>query len=302
MKSKIFSSRSILVSLCKALSSDKDIGPPVKFMVINKKGGIKNPQDSKYHQSLANLSPEYLEQLHKTINEKQENHQWKATINTIETIDKVLGHLPSTCSAIMASCYSQSELIFNLLTEKAPPSLSTDSSYNDSFSSETISSSSLSSKKNTPPLLYHQRPSMIEITPPTLFRKGLLLETFSQTTSPRFPKTQLRKLLESSFKRPLHSDSFFSRLEEKLETVVVAVRHTADGAKECHGAVIVTREIINTDRSDSMVYLDKFAVNPVSQGLGVADLLWTRLTCMFPCFVWRSRTDNPVNKWYFSLK
>ena len=296
------------MSLCKALSSDKDIGPPVKFMVINKKGGIKNPQDSKYHQSLANLSPEYLEQLHKTIDEKQENHQWKATIETIETIDKVLGHLPSTCSAIMASCYSQSELIFNLLTEKAPPSLSNDSSnsfLNDSFSSEPIPSSSLPqflSKMNTPPLLYHQRPSMIEITPPTLFRKGLLLETFSQTTSPRFPKTQLQKLLESSFKRPLHSDSFFNRLEEKLETVVVAVRHTADGTNECHGAVIVTREIINTDGNDSMVYLDKFAVNPVSQGLGVADLLWTRLTCMFSCFVWRSRTDNPVNKWYFSLK
>lgn len=49
-------------------------------------------------------------------------------------------------------------------------------------------------------------------------------------------------------------------------------------------------------------YLDKFAVLKKSQGTGgVADIVFTAMVrdCFPNGVVWRSRKDNPVNKWYF---
>ena len=33
--------------------------------------------------------------------------------------------------------------------------------------------------------------------------------------------------------------------------------------------------------------------------MGVADILWKKLKILYPDLFWRSRIDNPVNKWYF---
>lgn len=40
-------------------------------------------------------------------------------------------------------------------------------------------------------------------------------------------------------------------------------------------------------------------MDPETQGMGVADILWKRLVKEYPDLFWRSRIDNPVNKWYF---
>ena len=71
---------------------------------------------------------------------------------------------------------------------------------------------------------------------------------------------------------------------------------------------------------EPIVYLDKFAVLPSLQGEGIVDFLWGALRDESfglgnldalnnngglsglgePVdLVWRSRTDNPVNRWYF---
>jgi amino-acid N-acetyltransferase len=49
-------------------------------------------------------------------------------------------------------------------------------------------------------------------------------------------------------------------------------------------------------------YLDKFAVLRKSQGAGgVADIVFNAMVrnCFPDGVCWRSRKDNPVNKWYF---
>ena len=49
-------------------------------------------------------------------------------------------------------------------------------------------------------------------------------------------------------------------------------------------------------------YLDKFAVLKRSQGAGgVADIVFNAMvrSCFPNGVCWRSRKDNPVNKWYF---
>ena len=54
-----------------------------------------------------------------------------------------------------------------------------------------------------------------------------------------------------------------------------------------------------TTRLAGSVYLDKFAVLDEARGEGLGRAVWQRLVDYAPELVWRSRTDNPVNGFYF---
>jgi len=81
-------------------------------------------------------------------------------------------------------------------------------------------------------------------------------------------------------------------------------------AGEYEGGAILTWEFppgVQDDGSDASLsrmvpYLDKFAVLKRSQGAGgVADIVFNAMvrSCFPKGVCWRSRQDNPVNKWYF---
>ncbi|KAJ3300556.1 Amino-acid acetyltransferase, mitochondrial [Kappamyces sp. JEL0829] len=236
---------SVLLSLlCKMLSHDK-LGAPIKFIVINKKGGVLNPAFPFTHTGFINLTPEY----HRT---------WKSldkdSFSSLAVIHKVLDQLPATSSAILASAHGQASVIANLLTEKAPPS----------YGAQALD-------EGGP-------------VPPTMFRRGLALQTFETVGDAGLDLARLYKLLETSFGRKI-DPAYWKRLEQTLFFITIA--------GDYDGALIVTKEGV-----DGLVYLDKFAVSPTSQGLGVADLLWAKLATHSDVF-WRSRKENPVNKWYF---
>tara|TARA_Y100001001_G_scaffold156499_1_gene173458 strand:+ start:8005 stop:9357 length:1353 start_codon:yes stop_codon:yes gene_type:complete len=55
-----------------------------------------------------------------------------------------------------------------------------------------------------------------------------------------------------------------------------------------------------TTRLDDMVYLDKFAVLDEARGEGLGGAVWRRLIEYAPKLYWRSRSNNPVNEFYFS--
>ena len=46
-------------------------------------------------------------------------------------------------------------------------------------------------------------------------------------------------------------------------------------------------------------YLDKFAVLTEARGEGLARAVWRRMLQDWPRLVWRSRSDNPINEFYF---
>lgn len=54
-----------------------------------------------------------------------------------------------------------------------------------------------------------------------------------------------------------------------------------------------------TTRLDDWIYLDKFAVLDEARGEGLGRAVWQRLVEYAPRLVWRSRTSNPVNGFYF---
>ncbi|KAH0544289.1 hypothetical protein FGG08_001552 [Glutinoglossum americanum] len=133
-------------------------------------------------------------------------------------------------------------------------------------------------------------------TSPDPKAKGLTLE------DPRIDLPRLVNLIEDSFNRKLDVQHYLSRVNSRLAGLIIA--------GEYEGGAILTWETppacdgdgSEVSRQRLVPYLDKFAVLKRSQGSGgVADIVFKAMVAdCFPGGVcWRSRRDNPVNKWYF---
>ncbi|KAI2625203.1 N-acetylglutamate synthase [Xylaria nigripes] len=115
-------------------------------------------------------------------------------------------------------------------------------------------------------------------------------------TDPRIDLTRLVNLIEDSFGRKLDIEHYLKRINGNLAGVIIA--------GEYEGGALLTWETPPgvTDPSRRVPYLDKFAVLRRSQGAGgVADIVFNAMVrdCFPNGVCWRSRKDNPVNKWYF---
>ncbi|EJF67069.1 mitochondrial amino-acid acetyltransferase [Dichomitus squalens LYAD-421 SS1] len=259
---------------------------PLRLMIISREGGVPSYARQGMPHLLINLTSEY-DYIRNTFDPR-----WKLTHSTalsnLRLARTCLAYMPPTSSAVMVSHRSPSSLIGNLITNK--PALS----------------SSLPHA-----LLQGNR----KLTPdtPTILRHGLPVRVVRRVDD--LDKTKLKKLLEHSFRRELEEDAFWARMERDLDFVIVAGDYA--------GAAIVTREPCPPGTPDTVApitYLDKFAVLPEHQGDGTVDFLWVALHdetyglgLPFSAnpnggkegkgegrdLVWRSRADNPVNKWYF---
>ncbi|KAG0653771.1 Amino-acid acetyltransferase, mitochondrial [Rhodotorula mucilaginosa] len=217
-------------------------------------------------------------------------------LSNLALVRDCLSHLPRTASAVLVSHRSPRSLIANLITNKPAhsPSLSHD----------------LLPRRN----MQHQ---------PTIVRRGLPIRVHRNMDG--IDEDKMTYLLEESFGKTLDRQPFYDRLRNDLDFCIVAGDYQA--------CAIVTNEV----RRDPMTgapaldpetglaeepisYLDKFAVLPSLQGDGTVDFLWGALRdeswglglldALNPNvgglggqgiprdLVWRSRSNNPVNKWY----
>ncbi|THC97717.1 hypothetical protein EYZ11_002823 [Aspergillus tanneri] len=113
---------------------------------------------------------------------------------------------------------------------------------------------------------------------------------------------RLVHLIEDSFNRKLDVQDYLNRVNNRLAGLIIA--------GEYEGGAILTWELppgVQDDGTEAtqarmVPYLDKFAVLKRSQGAGgVADIVFNAMvrSCFPNGVCWRSRKDNPVNKWYF---
>jgi len=257
---------------------------PMRLMIINREGGVPSYARSGLPHLLVNLEDEY-KYIHDTF-----QSPWKTTHSTalsnLALARTCLAYMPPSSSAIMVNHRAPRSLIGNLITNK--PAVSS----------------------SLPHALLQGNQSLTSDTP-TLFRRGLSVRVIRDCAN--IDKVKMTRLLEQSFGRALESDAFYTRLEKDLDFVIVAGDYA--------GAAIVTRETSTTSPSaPPIAYLDKFAVLPSHQGDGTVDFLWVALHdetygLGLPfsvnlnggkegCgegqdLVWRSRSNNPINKWYF---
>lgn len=112
---------------------------------------------------------------------------------------------------------------------------------------------------------------------------------------------RLCHLIDDSFNRKLDVQDYLRRVNENLAGIIIA--------GEYEGGAILTWECPEgLDQETAykqgrlVPYLDKFAVLKSRQGAGgVADIVFNAMVndCFPEGVCWRSRKDNPVNKWYF---
>ncbi|POW12665.1 hypothetical protein PSHT_08011 [Puccinia striiformis] len=249
---------------------------PLRLMIINREGGIPSPARNGHPHLSINLASEY-----EFINE---TFRWSdshpTSLANLSMAKSCLKYLPNESSAIIVSHRSPKSLIANLITNKPAHSPSLKHSI----------------------LLNHRRRD-IGLATPTLIRKGLPIKVIRGIDN--LDLVKLGELLEKSFKKTLDYQRYFDRLRTRLRFVIIAGDYQA--------AAIVTNEGISD--KEPIVYLDKFAVLPSLQGEGIVDFLWGALRDeSFDALnnngglsgigepvdlVWRSRSDNPVNRWYF---
>ncbi|KAI0041794.1 mitochondrial amino-acid acetyltransferase [Auriscalpium vulgare] len=256
---------------------------PLRLMIINREGGVPSYARSGLPHLLVNLESEH-DFIHNTFQRSWESTHPSALSN-LSLARTCLSYMPPTSSAIMVNHRAPSSLIANLVTNKP------------------AASSSL------PHALLHGN----RLTPntPTLMRRGLGVEVIRDLAN--IDRSKMTALLEQSFGRTLDQEAFYARLEKDLDFVIVAGEYA--------GAAIVTKERgANSSSFSPVVYLDKFAVLPSHQGDGTVDFLWVALHdetyglglpfSVNPNggkegrgdgkdLVWRSRANNPINKWYF---
>ncbi|ORX57619.1 DUF619-domain-containing protein [Hesseltinella vesiculosa] len=132
-------------------------------------------------------------------------------------------------------------------------------------------------------LPHHQQLHRINTSRTTILRHGIKIQKYQSLDQLNLPR--LTALLEASFQRSLDSRGFYDRLHRVLDSAIIA--------GDYQGVVLMTQE------APSIFYLDKFAIAPTSQGIGLTDILWRRMCDSYPELLWRSRKDNGVNKWYF---
>ena len=232
---------------------------PSKIVVINKEGGIPNHELPGTAHSLVNVQEEYTD-----INQAfQKNPSWKtsypSTLEDLTMVRDCLQQLPTTSSAIIVPTTSlPNALITNLVTDKP------------------LYSSSLPRSGR-----------VINQAKTTVLRHGIKINNFQSLKD--LDLNKLTNLLEASFQKKVNRDAYYGRLQQVLAGAIIA--------GDYEGAVIMTNEKANP-QGLTHAYLDKFAIAPSCQGIGLTDILWKLMCDGYPELLWRSRNDNGVNKWY----
>ena len=254
----------------------------------------------------------------KPVEEDINLYEMRMHVKNLDLLKNSLAILPPSSSAFLTTPYavanSQSRpprasqgprvrtrrqrnaLIHNLLTDKPVYSSSLPPDR-----SPTLSSQATDHAITSYPATFCKRGMPIAIIPDPLknpWAPPSPSNACIDLADPRIDLPRLIHLIEDSFNRRLDVIHYLSRIKGRIAGIIVA--------GEYEGGAILTWEtppgIPDGDSKHVVPYLDKFAVLKRSQGAGgVADVVFKAMVrdCFPNGVCWRSRTDNPVNKWYF---
>ncbi|WVR05776.1 amino-acid acetyltransferase, mitochondrial [Kwoniella sp. DSM 27419] len=311
-RSRRISSNRVLLALASAMSAppSPDISSssttaqinltPLRLLIINREGGVPSYARQGLPHLSINLASEYSYINRTFLDQWRESHP--TSLSNLALANGCLAHMPKEASALVVSHRSPAAMIANLITNKPAHSAS------------------------LPHSLLVESEGRITRDTPTLLRKGLPVRVLRSWEE--VDQGKLTKLLETSFRRKLDAEKYYARLAKDLDFVIVVGDYAGAAVCTLEGRDSVGATLASSSSSAStnqprepICYLDKFAVHPSHQGDGTVDFLWVALRdetyglglldASNPSIgslrgvgvgrdlVWRSRADNPVNKWYF---
>ncbi|KAI1638665.1 mitochondrial amino-acid acetyltransferase [Biscogniauxia mediterranea] len=252
-------------------------------------GNVENPENM-IHLANAELAKDVLSLLPPTSS---------AVITTPEEVATERGPEDRDMDwALVGTRRGQNPLIHSLLTDKPMHSSSLPSERFRPVTSATGASqigSLTTLAKRGMPLTIYPDPRVTRWRPPQPGQRSLNL------TDPCIDLPRLVHLIEDSFGRKLDVDHYLKRINGNLAGIIIAGEYEG-------GALLTWERPAGMEAGDAkdttrlVPYLDKFAVLRKSQGAGgVADIIFNAMVrdCFPDGVCWRSRKDNPVNKWYF---
>ncbi|KAI9843219.1 MAG: Amino-acid acetyltransferase, mitochondrial [Thelocarpon superellum] len=285
-----------------------------KIIVLDPLGGIPSTSRRDGSHVFINMEQEYED-----IKDELSDAPNKLThLRNLDLVRQTLALLPPSSSALLMSPSEATD------TERSSGTASTTSGvgsrrrrnplvHNLLTDKPSFSSSLPEGRAGFPPTL-EERQALPRASPTTFVKRGMPLTILPAPLSDgwhsiglerklllsdaRIDLPRLIHLIEDSFSRKLDVEHYLSRVNDRLAGLIIA--------GEYEGCALFTWEepiVASGDCGERLVpYLDKFAVLQRSQGAGgVADILFTAMvrTCLPSGVCWRSRRDNPVNKWYF---
>ena len=120
-------------------------------------------------------------------------------------------------------------------------------------------------------------------------------------TDPHIDLPRLVHLIEDSFNRKLDVKDYLRRVQGRIAGVIIAGQYEGGALLTWETPPGVIDDGSEESRARMVPYLDKFAVLKRSQGGSVADVVFNAMVrdCFPSGVCWRSKRQNPVNKWYF---
>lgn len=241
----------------------------------------------------------------------------KQHLKNLEVVQRALKLLPPTSSGLILTpteaatkaipddartTPSKNPLLHNLLTDKPMISSSLPATPKSRFPSSMSPNPATFLKKGVPLTMIPDPRVSGPWLPPSPSNPSIDL-----AADPRINFPKLEELINDSFRRKLHAKDYLSRIQGRVAGIIIAGDYEGGAicTWETPSSLLTTSpqssSITTPDSPYFVPYLDKFAVLTSSQGSGgVSDIVWAALTrtCFPEGVVWRSRTSNPVNKWY----
>lgn len=312
------SNKSVLPSITSNGSSQS---PKISFSTF----GGSNPISKFVEEEVAKLSlPSDNNPQCKTLTDVSTPQDKNAHLRNLKLLRNTLALLPSSSSALLTTPEEAANSGKRSTSLSPSPGVGTRTQRNplihNLLTDKPIFSSSLPTTRLGPTSAQSRYPAA-QTSPTTFVKRGMPLTIIPsprtepwlppgtsspptlQLTDPRIDLPRLIHLIEDSFGRKLDVEHYLNRVGNRIAGVIIA--------GEYEGGALLTWETppsLSTSTGDLgppdrlVPYLDKFAVLKRSQGAGgVADIVFTSMvrSCFPGGVCWRSRRDNPVNKWYF---
>ncbi|XP_044721937.1 NAT, n-acetyltransferase, of n-acetylglutamate synthase domain-containing protein [Hirsutella rhossiliensis] len=260
-----------------------------RLIVLDPLGGTPMPSRPDLCHRLINLEQEYSTLMNHLATRRDsstgqpgENREQGPThAANLNLAKDVLSLLPPSSSALVTTPRQRNPLLHNLLTDRP------------------ASSPSLPLQRIKGEGVGHLQ--LTDSGAATLVKRGMPGASRLRLTDTCIDLPRLVHLIEDSFNRKLDVQAYLDRVNDNLAGIIIA--------GEYEGGAIFTWErpagIGQQEAYDSgrlVPYLDKFAVLRDRQGSGgVADIVFNAMVqdCFPRGVCWRSRKNNPVNKWYF---
>lgn len=284
---RIIGSNLLTKNLCLSLLETSGLLTIEKIVMVDPIGGIPSIERNNTSHVYINLAQEYSDIVSELYIGFLEPSVRDSHLNNFETMNQILSYIVKKTGNNDATGIITTPKIMSISSDQLNPII-----YNVLTDRPIISSSLPLQRQRTPELSTSiiKKGIDVKIIDPDDYAREFKFSNLVEDGL--VDKDRLVALIDDSFGKKLQADEYFQRIEKSLACIIIA--------GDYDGAAIITWE--KAKSSDQKVaYLDKFAISTANQGLpGLADVIFKAMLQSFPNeLIWRSRKNNPVNRWYF---